>query len=617
MSYQSPEDWQPAQGVHIEGTALEIVRSTSSRSVLAGPGAGKTELLAQRANFLLTTGACPHPRRILAVAFKVDAARNLQERVAARCAPSLAARFESQTLHGFAKRLLDQFLEAIPENLRPTPDYRIFSPNRNIWDGFRGSVAGEIPSVMGYSDTNLHKLVHSAPSGELSQNQADRIRDEWWKYCLRGAESSAITFEMVMLLAVTVLETQKTVLSAVRQTYSHVFLDEFQDVNELQYRLIKAAFLGSNAVLTAVGDTNQAIMAWAGALPDIFNQFNIDFAATSSKLLLNFRSNRAIVGLINSIAAMFEADPVKTEAARTTDPVQPNAIEGWIFANRAAEAEYIAHFIKSDLSSDVVRKPEDFVLLARMRVDIIEQRLQEHFAAAGLRLRNESRKIAGLEIQDLVKERAFNFIMAALKMATNARVGNPFQVCRDTIADLDGVDINTERGSSSSLRAVQKLVNDLVVLVNGRQADGVRGQEIVDLVVPALRQQQFSRAYNEYKSGTHLAAVIDAFCDFFDECARQQTAWESCIALIEGRGVVKLMTIHKSKGLEFHTVIFVELNDDSFWKSGDDANVFLVALSRAKERIKFSLARDSKGFKNVQDFIDHLGSAGVSFVEKP
>ncbi|RUU06346.1 ATP-dependent helicase [Mesorhizobium sp. USDA-HM6] len=617
MSYQSPQDWRPSHGVSLEGTALDVVRSTSSNSILAGPGAGKTELLAQRANFLLTTGACPHPRRILAVAFKVDAARNLQERVEARCDPSLAARFESQTLHGFAKRLLDQFLEALPPDLRPTPDYRIFSPNRNIWDDFRGSLSKAVPGVMGYNDSGLYKLVHLVPSGDFFDSTGDRIRNEWWAYCLRRNGPSAITFEMVMLLAVRILETQKVVLLALRQTYSHVFLDEFQDVNELQYRLIKAAFLGSGAVITAVGDTNQAIMAWAGALPDIFNRFNVEFTANASKLLLNFRSNQAIVDLINAIASMFEAEPVKTEAARPTDPIPTDAVEGWVFANREAEAEYVASFIKTELASDKSRKPEDFVLLARMRVDGIEQRLQKHFIAAGIRLRNESRRIAGLEIQDLVKERAFHFILAALKMATNVRVGNPFQVCRDILADLEGVDISTERGLSSSLRAVQQLVSNLGALLNGKQAASVRGKEIVEVVIPDSRRQQFSRAFNDYRSGTYLAEVIDAFCEFFDECAQQQPAWEACIDLIEGRGVVKLMTIHKSKGLEFHTVIFIELNDDAFWKSSDDANVFLVALSRAKERIKFSFAKDSKGFKNVQDFIEHLGKAGVKFLTKP
>ena len=575
---------------------------------------GKTELLAQRANFLLTTGACPYPRRILAVAFKVDAARNLQERVAARCDPNLSTRFESLTLHSFAKRLLDQFLEALPSDARPSPGYRIFSPNRGIWDDFRNSVYHQFPSVMNYNDGDLYKLVHSFPSSDLFGNAADGIRSAWWAHCIGG---STITFEMVMLLALRILKTQNSIVSALRQTYSHVFLDEFQDVNDLQYRLIKAAFHGSDAVVTAVGDTNQAIMAWAGALPDIFNRFNVDFAAEPSKLLFNFRSNQAIVNLINSIASMFETDPVMTQAARKDDPVPPDAIEGWVFKDREAEGEYIARFIQEELGEDSARRPDDFVMLARVRVDNIEQRLKPHFLKAGLRLRNESRKVGELEIQDLMKEQVFRFIMAALKMAVGVREGDPFQVCRDRIADLEGYDLSTERGSSSSLQAVQRLVSDLGKALAGKFAADVGGQEIVSLVIPQTRQHQFSRAYNDYRGSTRLAEVLDAFRVLFDESAGQHTEWKDCIDSIEGRGVVKLMTIHKSKGLEFHTVIFVELNDDAFWKSGDDANVFLVALSRAKERIKFTFAQDSRGFKNVQDFLERLAKAGVMFSNKP
>ncbi len=69
----------------------------------------------------------------------------------------------------------------------------------------------------------------------------------------------------------------------------------------------------------------------------------------------------------------------------------------------------------------------------------------------------------------------------------------------------------------------------------------------------------------------------------------------------------------RRKGLEYHTVIFVELNDDAFWKNADDVNVFFVALSRARERIRFSLTRDSKGFSNVMPFLESLQKAGVVF----
>src|ERR1700740_2299733 len=90
-----PQDWTPIGVDELEANALTVVRSTENRSVIAGPGAGKTELLAQRAAYLLQTGASPAPQRILAISFKRDAASNLAARVRKRCRPEHAARLDS------------------------------------------------------------------------------------------------------------------------------------------------------------------------------------------------------------------------------------------------------------------------------------------------------------------------------------------------------------------------------------------------------------------------------------------------------------------------------------------------------------------------------------------
>jgi len=86
---------------------------------------------------------------------------------------------------------------------------------------------------------------------------------------------------------------------------------------------------------------------------------------------------------------------------------------------------------------------------------------------------------------------------------------------------------------------------------------------------------------------------------------------------MEGAESVRLMTIHKSKGLEYHTVVFVEFNDDAFWGNDDDVNVFFVALSRARERVYFSFTKDSRGARNIKDFVEKLKVANVSFINRP
>lgn len=113
--------------------------------------------------------------------------------------------------------------------------------------------------------------------------------------------------------------------------------------------------------------------------------------------------------------------------------------------------------------------------------------------------------------------------------------------------------------------------------------------------------------------GERLGTVISGFEAFFNECREGIISWSECISNMEGADSVRLMTIHKSKGLEYHTVIFVEFNDDAFWGNDDDVNVFFVALSRARERVYFSFTKDSKGSRNIKALAEKLRAAKVSF----
>lgn len=617
MTYVEPELWQPASGYKVEGTALEVVQSTSNLSVLAGPGAGKTEILAQRANYLLETGLCPQPFRILAISFKVDAARNLHNRVALRCQPEQAKRFESLTLDAFAKRIVDQFSEALPANLRPSSDYSILFPSRDIWNDFGTKYSAEIPEITSKSNSNLDQIVHqSIPCFHtLATSSEQKIRLKWWSDQLHGS-SSFLTFDMIKLLASHILQSQPSILAALRQTYSYVFLDEFQDVTQRQYDLLKNAFCGSDSVVTAVGDTNQAIMRWAGAKADIFNQFESDFGASEKRLQFNYRSNSKIVALINDLTATIEPDFVPTECARQDEATPEDAVAGWVFETRQNEGSYLAKYIRDSLDSSDLLRPTDFVILARIHVDDVEKRLLEHFSAQGLKIRNEARQVGGIAIQDLVKEKAYALFFAAFKLAVNVREGQPFQTCRNILSDLQGMDINTERGHSDSLRAVQNLTIELEALLNSKSPSEVTGLDFYNALSKHASKVEFRRSFREYETGDRLNTVCSGFVAFFDECCSHASNWREVVEHMDGTNAVRLMTIHKSKGLEYHTVCFVEFNDDAFWGNSDDVNVFFVALSRAREKVLFSFTSDSRGAKNVKEFAKQLQNSGVSFVKK-
>lgn len=609
----NPDDWRPTPGIFIEGTALEVVRSHNSMSVLAGPGSGKSELLAQRAAYLLSTGICTPPKRILAISFKVTAARNLQERVQQRSGPSAGGRFESLTVHAFAKRILTQFREALNPSLRPASNYKIIFPTRDTWSAFQQKYAATYPEIQQLNANRLASLVGEVPDFEVeAKGTAELVSQLWWRDCLKITPPQ-LTFDMLMLLACHIVRTEPLVKSAIVNTYTHVFLDEFQDVTKQQYELISEIFRGGPATVTAVGDTNQAIMGWAGALPDIFNKFREDFSAESRKLLFNFRSNSRIVDLINDLSKLFNStDSVRTDSARKSMGSPPDSLEGWVFSTRAAEGEAFARFVRESLQNNPSLRSHDFVVLTRLRADAVEKRLAPYFAAEGLRLRNDARIIGPLAIQELAEEPVFQFLVAILQMAHGVREGSPFQVCRNILANLEGLDLTTDSGTARSLQGVQTLVASATSVTQG-VPHRVDFAELVRVIFTGERRQQLGRIYKEYLDRVYLEGAIEASASFFAECGIEASNWSTFIDNVEGRDSVKLMTIHKSKGLEYHTVIFTEFNDDAFWNNKDDVNVFFVALSRARERIRFSLTQDSKGVRNVTQFIKLLEESGVVF----
>lgn len=133
-----PSQWRPV-GIK----KLERCRSSRSRLIercgFRWARCWQTQLLAQRACFLLQTGICAPPRRILAISFKWDAARNLGDRVRLRCGDDLFAKFDSFTFDSFAKRLVDHFMSGLPQPWRPAKDLRNEIKGAKIGNHGRGS----------------------------------------------------------------------------------------------------------------------------------------------------------------------------------------------------------------------------------------------------------------------------------------------------------------------------------------------------------------------------------------------------------------------------------------------------------------------------------------------
>jgi superfamily I DNA/RNA helicase len=591
IRFITEEQWEPVGVLDLEPKAEEVVRSVGHRLVVAGPGSGKTELLAQRADFLLRTGRCASPRRILAISFKRDAAKNLEARVRARTTED-AERFDSLTLDAFAKRLVDRFLPALPAGWRPSPAYQVRTePIRveetELWlSGAPVPDGHEQPEVRAWDRPKVRRVfdlvMHGAqlPYDQESIHPLIRVWGlHWWREQIRCAPGQpSLTFPMLNRLAAFLLRCNPKVRAALCGTYSAVFLDEFQDTTASQWDLVRAAFLGSAVVLTAVGDNKQRIMAWAGAKVDVFEDYQAEFGAECVELVRNYRSVPDLVRMKHVIAQAVEAGAAEPVSA--SDHAEGGVCTVLEFANPEEEATYLADLICRELE-DGSAVPRDFCILVRQRAAAMVEILKSELRDRGVTLRDES------ALQDLLAEPLTEVIVNALRLGTSQRDAVAWGALLGMLVRLSGLDevrdgVQLEKLAEEHMACVREVIGD---------------RKIGDLphrIVGILGDDRYRSTFRQYVSGDYFDRIVDSLGMALAACLG--AGGDSTLVADEllGVDVVPAMTIHKSKGLEFQTVIFLGLEDGQWWafrsQAEEEKRAFFVAFSRAVRRVIFTFS---------------------------
>jgi superfamily I DNA/RNA helicase len=590
--------------------------------VIAGPGAGKTEFLAQRADFLLETGFCRAPRRVLAISFKTDAANNLASRVRQRCPPEFASRFVSVTFDAFTKSLVDRFLNAVPADWRPTRPYEIVLPKRKVIEEFLTLARLSVPpqwqaEIAGYSAGDFEtKIVGSyrLPIGPIApQNAAEFAVARWWTTQLREGQSSALTFVGINRLAELLLRANPHIRRALAATYPFVFVDEFQDTTYAQYDFLLSAFFGGQTVVTGVGDDKQRIMVFAGARHDAFQRLQADFGGARFPLLFNFRSSPDLVAIQHVVARALDPNTAPA-VAQTARRVNGDVAQVWSSQTKAAEATHLAQWIANDMATRA-RAPRDYALLVKQKSDDFERELADAFALRGLRIRNESHAIGKTSLQDLLSDELSRLAIAIFRLGATRRAPAAWQLVSSSVLALRAI------GPDDDARAAKietELTAFLAALRTDMTATAPSKQSAADFakrVFEYLNLGAIARTYTEYGVGDLLQIILEAFCIHFFATADNAPNWTACLDAFEGLNQIPLMTVHKSKGLEYDTIIFVGLDDRAWWAHvpGDPEGVaaFFVALSRAKQRAIFSFCQQRGERNNVAELYQLLTEAGV------
>lgn len=618
------EDWQPVGVNALETNALSVVRSTNNRSVIAGPGAGKTELLAQRAAYLLQTGTTPAPRRILAISFKRDAATNLATRVRQRCHSNHAERFDSMTFDAFAKGLIDRFGQALPERWRPQPDYEIMFPGDRDYREFLSRQVGVPPASVGtHADIQAisvkaferrHLVGSPLPvDGWQHPTPAQWAASRFWQMSLHEGKKSVLSFPMIGRLAELLLRVNPMATHALRLTYSHLFMDEFQDTTQIQYDLVRTVFLGTDTVITAVGDNKQQIMRWAMAMDDPFTAFDGDFGATRTPLYNNYRSSPELVRIQHVLAQALDARAV-APVSKTAGTIAGDSCVICDFSTPEVEAERLAAFVTAEMKAHALG-PRDFVLLVRQKAGEYASILEPAFVAAGIPLRNEAGMIGSILLQDLLVEDVSELILAVLRLAMAARAGRHWTKCLEALITLRGVAPDDEVAQARLAQELDAYVIELSASHPNPPTSKTVSRSIVDDILRFIGRERMIAVHPAYGQGDWLEKVLDAATEHLLASSSGDVEWSSVLDAYEGIHAIPLMTIHKSKGLEYHSVIFVGLDDGAWWSFSCDqieaTAGFFVAFTRAKQRVVFTYCAQRGTRTKIATLYQLLMNAGV------
>lgn len=594
--YNLVQNWNPKDGLVLEINALKAGKDTKNALVIAGPGAGKTELLAQKACFLLETNSCTNPRKILAISFKKDAAANLKERVNLRLSKDLGTRFISQTFDSFAKSILDRFRKSLPDELRPAPNYEIASNDTAFTKAFFKCGI----NISSSKEKSQH-------INRLTNYRVEKITGKYkdaWNILLKGKDdiNPTLNFKMISLLALYILEHNPLILKSIRKAYSNVFLDEFQDTTRIQYELVKICFYNTNTSITAVGDTRQRIMLWAGAMENVFEFFRKDFQCNEYILEMNHRSAPRLLEIqkvVNKEIQNTIFTPIPNPKWKKDEGIS----EIWYFKDSSSETIEITKKIKELISNEQI-SPREICIIAKQEVHKYVEEFNSFFVTEDIKARNEA------IYQDLLCEDIVLLIINTINSALDIKNTDAWIYIWEKKLFFEGISGLSDTRIIDNQRFLLKkqlknIKKSLDVTTNTEKLN-----EVIYGIIESYGLNKIMRSYPQYSQVSYVNKLIEDLVYYLIQAYNEQKAWQEAIKSFLGYDSIPVMTIHKSKGLEFDVVFFVGFDDNSFWtftsQEGEDLCTFFVGLSRSKRYLYFTFSENRFNRRRTKNVIAKL-----------
>jgi len=592
---------------HIEGPLL----------VLAGAGSGKTRVIVEKIAHLIQSDRYP-AKRIAAITFTNKSAKEMRERIAKRIRGDAADGLTICTFHALGLKMLQ--IDHAKLGLRR--GFSIFDA-----DDSASQIKDLLPGVKPDVVQLMQGLVSKAKNAGLSPEQAHAVSVSarefeaaalYARYQERLTAFNAVDFDDLIRLPVQLLESDEDARDAWRERIGYLLVDECQDTNDAQYRLLKA-IAGPKGNFTCVGDDDQSIYAWRGANPENLTALGEDYPDLRIvKLEQNYRCSNRVLRAANALIANNPHEHPKTLWSAQADGER---IRIWECRDSAHEAEKVAgeiHFLQTSRQVEW----SEFCILFR------SNHLSRPLEKALQLLRVPYHLSGGTAFLDRgeVKD-----AMSWLRLLANPDDDSAFLravqspargVGQTSLARLSELSRAADMPMSRAIESMGLLkqlppraanaLSEFGDILRGLREDSRRlapGELVRELnersgLVAMLQAQCKTEELFRIRRGN-----LDELADWF-EGARGAGPGElaSQLALLshadkgDPGNQVRLMSMHAAKGLEFRYVFIIGMDDNTLphessideGRIDEERRLLYVGITRAKEQLWLSHPRETQ-----------------------
>jgi DNA helicase-2/ATP-dependent DNA helicase PcrA len=598
---------QAAAVAHTEGPLL----------VFAGAGSGKTRVITYRVANLVACARVP-PWRILAVTFTNKAAGEMRSRIESLCGPDVARSLWVGTFHATCAKLLRAHGAAVG-----------IQPNFLIYDaGDQKAVVSRIlkdfnlderrfPPRAILSHIHKHKQEGRGPDEAAANSYLDDVALRLFRaYEDRLRAANAVDFEDLILLVTRVLE-QTPEGARIRRRFDYVLVDEFQDTNSTQYRLLRE-LARDHGNLCVVGDDDQSIYRWRGADVRNIRGFRRDYpAALIVKLEQNYRSTQRIVAsALSIIGRSMEREPKELWTANE----EGETIHVVAARDERDEAAWVVDAIKRATEAGTAARDVAVFYRIHAQSRVLEEALRA--AKIAYQIVGGARFYERAEIKD---------VLGYLRILVNPR--SDVDLLRVVNMPARGIGTTTmdrvvawATANDLSLSDALKRVDDIGDLGNAAKKKLLGFRELIDRArvtaeqlrptevlghllaetgyLQALEKEDTAEADARIENLRELAGSIQDY-EAEAEAAGERPSIEGFLERVtlasevdgmdDGGGCVVLMTVHSAKGLEFERVLLTGMEEEMFPYKGvdpgereeleEERRLAYVAITRARRQL--------------------------------